>query len=48
MYDTDEWDRTHPIVVKFMGGNDREGEGAFDVPKTFLMHFDAHEINVVE
>lgn len=48
VYDVNEWDRTHPILVKFTEGSDREGEGAFGIPKTFMMHFDAHEIIVVD
>ncbi|EED89275.1 predicted protein [Thalassiosira pseudonana CCMP1335] len=48
VYDVNEWDRTHPILIKFVAGLDREGEGGFDVPKTFMMHFDADEIVVVD
>ena len=47
VYDVNEWDRTHPILVKFEEGMDR-GEGGYDVPKTFMMHFDAHEIMVLD
>lgn len=49
VYNVNEWDRTHPILVKFKQGRDREeGEGGFVVPKTFMMHFDADEIVVVD
>lgn len=27
IYNTNEWDRTHPILVKFNAGEDREGGG---------------------
>lgn len=48
VYNSNEWDRTHPILVKFNEGADREGgDGGFDVPKAFSMHFDADEIVVV-
>mmetsp|Transcript_25304 Transcript_25304/g.54458 ORF Transcript_25304/g.54458 Transcript_25304/m.54458 type:complete len:183 (-) Transcript_25304:212-760(-) len=40
-------DRSHPIVVKFEAGEDREGGEGFNVPKKFLMHFDADEIVLV-
>lgn len=48
VYDTNEWDRAHPILVKFGAGADREEEGGFDVPKGFQMHFDADEIEVLD
>ena len=49
VYNVNEWDRTHPILVKFKQGRDREGgEGGFVVPKPFTMHFDADEIIVVD
>ncbi|KAL3781127.1 hypothetical protein HJC23_001434 [Cyclotella cryptica] len=49
VYNVNEWDRTHPILVRFREGQDREGgEGGFVVPKTFMMHFDADEILVVD
>jgi len=56
IYNTNEWDRTHPILVKFTEGSDREvvadGDGddgvAFQVPKPFQMHFDADEIEVLD
>ncbi|KAL9184252.1 hypothetical protein ACHAXT_002338 [Thalassiosira profunda] len=47
VYNTNEWDRAHPILVKFGAGMDREGGGGFDVPKAFTMHFDADEIEVL-
>jgi len=48
IYNTNEWDRTHPILVKFKAGEDREGEGGFNIPKTFQMHLNANEIIVVD
>ncbi|KAL3826788.1 hypothetical protein ACHAXA_000614 [Cyclostephanos tholiformis] len=39
VYDTNEWDRARPIV----GG----GGGGYDVPRSFVMHFDADELVVV-
>lgn len=48
IYNTNEWDRAHPIVVKFKAGEDREGGGGFDVPKTFSMHLDAVELEVLD
>mmetsp|Transcript_13490 Transcript_13490/g.24410 ORF Transcript_13490/g.24410 Transcript_13490/m.24410 type:complete len:203 (+) Transcript_13490:164-772(+) len=58
VYNTNEWDRAHPILVKFTEGSDREvnigvvtddGEdAAFRVPKPFQMHFDASEIEVLD
>ena len=49
VYDVNEWDRAHPILVQFEEGIDREGgnEG-FDLPKAFMMHFSANEIIVVD
>ena len=49
IYNTNEWDRTHPIMVKFNAGDDREEEdnGLFHIPKAFMMHFDADEIEVL-
>ena len=48
VYNTNEWDRAHPIVVKFEAGLDREdGVDGFDVPKKFTMHFDADEIEMI-
>jgi len=48
IYNTNEWDRAHPILVKFEAGVDREGEGGFDVPNRFIMHFDADEIEILD
>eukprot|EP01083_Nonionella_stella_P035797 97629_1 len=48
IYNTNEWDRAHPILVKFNKGEDREGEGAFDIPRVFMMHLDAAEIQVLD
>jgi hypothetical protein len=50
VYDTNEWDRARPIVVGFEAGYDREGgegNGGYDVPRSFVMHFDASELDVV-
>jgi hypothetical protein len=49
VYDANEWDRARPIVVKFGEGYDREGDsGGFNVPKAFIMHFDADELEVLD
>mmetsp|Transcript_31855 Transcript_31855/g.51972 ORF Transcript_31855/g.51972 Transcript_31855/m.51972 type:complete len:184 (-) Transcript_31855:123-674(-) len=48
IYNANEWDRAHPILVKFMAGEDREGGAGFDVPKPFTMYFDATEVEVVD
>ena len=50
VYDTNEWDRARPIVVRFGAGRDREGgdPGGFDVPKAFSMHFNADELDVLD
>lgn len=49
VYNVNEWDRAHPILVQFKEGLDREeGEGGFDLPKPFMMHFSANEIIVVD
>lgn len=49
IYNTNEWDRAHPILVKFNAGEDREGGGdGFNIPKKFTMHLDADEIVVLE
>ena len=50
VYDTNEWDRARPIVVRFGAGRDREGgdPGVFDVPKAFSMHFNADELDVLD
>lgn len=47
IYNTNEWDRAHPILVKFTAGEDREGGGGYNIPKAFSMHFDADEIEVL-
>jgi hypothetical protein len=50
IYDVNEWDRARPLVVYFDMGYDREdGEinGGYDVPRSFVMHFDASELDVV-
>lgn len=47
IYNTGEWDRAHPIVVKFEAGEDREDGEGFNVPKKFSMYFDATEIELV-
>ena len=48
IYNTNEWDRAHPILVKFKAGADREGEDGFHLPKAFTMHVDADEIVVLD
>lgn len=48
IYNTNEWDRAHPILVKFTAGEDREGGGGYNIPKAFTMHFDADEIEVLD
>ncbi|KAL3789819.1 hypothetical protein ACHAW5_011242 [Stephanodiscus triporus] len=51
VYDANEWDRARPIVVRFGEGYDRgEGgtTGGFDVPRAFVMHFDADELEVLD
>jgi hypothetical protein len=46
VYDLDEFDASLPIVCKFEEGNGFGGECA--PPATFTMHFDTHEVDVVE
>jgi hypothetical protein len=52
VYDTNEWDRARPIVVKFGKGRDGGGDwgvgGGFNVPAAFTMHFDADELDVLD
>jgi len=49
VYNVNEWDRTHPILVEFKKGLDREeSEEGFVLPKSFAMYFSADEIIVVE
>ena len=47
IYNTNEWDRTHPLLVQFTAGDDREEGDGFHIPKAFTMHFDADEIEVL-
>ena len=47
IYNTNEWDRTHPLLVQFTAGDDREEGDGFHCPKAFTMHFDADEIEVL-
>lgn len=46
VYDLDEFDASLPIVCKFEEGNGFGGE--YVPPATFTMHFDKHELEVVE
>lgn len=46
VYDLDEFDASLPIVCKFEEGNGFGGD--YVPPATFTMHFDTHEIEVVE
>ena len=43
-FDTNEWDRTHPILVKFTAGGG--GESGYNLAKQFNLHVDADEIKV--
>ncbi|KAL7454811.1 hypothetical protein ACHAWC_006413 [Mediolabrus comicus] len=45
VYNTNEWDRAHPILVKF--GLDEERNDGYSLPSSFTMHVDAKEIMVV-
>jgi hypothetical protein len=45
VYDTNEWDRAHPILVEF--GSDEDRNDGFSLPNTFTMHVGAKEITVV-
>jgi hypothetical protein len=47
VYNVNEWDRAHPILVQFNEGMDREGGEGFNLPKSFTMHLSANEIVVV-
>ena len=47
IYNTNEWDRTHPLLVQFTAGDDREEGDGYHCPKAFTMHFDADEIEVL-
>ena len=42
-YNTNEWDRTHPILVKFAAGDD----SGYNLAKPFNLHVDADEVEVV-
>ena len=46
VYDIDEYDATSPIVARFEDGVGLGGE--LVTPVTFLMHFETHEVEVVE
>ena len=48
VYNVNEWDRAHPILVEFKEGVDRDDGDGFIVPKSFAMHFSANEIIVVD
>ncbi|KAL7546330.1 hypothetical protein ACHAWF_009664 [Thalassiosira exigua] len=48
IYNTNEWDRAHPILVKFKVGEDRNEGDAFHVPMAFSMHLDSNEIEVLD
>ena len=49
VYNVNEWDRAHPILVEFKEGSDRAGiDGGFILPKSFSMHLSASEIVVVD
>jgi hypothetical protein len=51
VYDANEWDMAWQIVVKFGAGYDGgEGSdaGGFDVPRAFVTHFDADELDVLD
>lgn len=43
-FNTNEWDRTHPILVKFTAGGG--GESGYNLAKQFNLHVDADEIEV--
>jgi hypothetical protein len=45
VYNTNEWDRAHPILVKF--GLDEERNDGYSLTNPFTMHVDAKEIMVV-
>ena len=45
VYNTNEWDRAHPILVKF--GLDEERNDGYSLPGSFTMHVDAKEIMVM-
>lgn len=46
VYNLDEYDATSPVVAKFLNKDGLGGD--YVVPVTFLMHFETHEIEVVE
>ena len=50
VYNVNEWDRAHPILVQFKEGSDRVGgiDNGFILPKSFSMHLSANEIVVVD
>ena len=43
IYNTNEWDRTHPILVNFKTGE----ESGYNLPKAFSLHVDANEVEVL-
>ena len=43
IYNTNEWDRTHPILVNFKAGE----ESSFNLLKAFSLHVDANEVEVL-
>ena len=43
IYNTNEWDRTHPILVNFKAGE----ESGYILPKVFSLHVDANEVEVL-
>ena len=43
IYNTNEWDRTHPILVNFKTGE----ESGYNLPKSFSFHVDANEVEVL-
>eukprot|EP00978_Attheya_sp_CCMP212_P001520 scaffold3150_cov51-Attheya_sp.AAC.12 len=47
VYDTEELGPNFPVYVKFTPGENVDSDG-YDTPVPFLMHFDNHELEVVE
>lgn len=47
IYDVDDLDAIHPILVRFTPGKFLDVEG-FDTPVPFLMHFDSSEVETVD
>ena len=45
VYDMNEFDAIHPIVVSFTGGETHGGE--YSPPVNLLLHFHTHEVEVV-